>query len=163
MELKVQSLGAEDTWKDIVRIKKRYRKDRYGKHVPRGTICLLTLGENSKWVVVHGREPDDPVIQMDLTVRLALEVVPERTYDFTLEKLSWIRTLWFPWKTSDPIYRVPAQLSLISLFLGLFLGIVGILVGVVPIYQEWKKQRSAPQSIESSTTPTPVKATPAAK
>ena len=81
---------------------------------------------------MHGRESDDEVIQMDLNVRLALDVKTKHAYDFTLEQISWLKSLWFPWKASDPIYRVPAQLSLVSLFLGIVLGVLGILVGLIP-------------------------------
>jgi hypothetical protein len=132
MRLTVENLAWEDTWKDIVRIKKQYRKDRENKHIPRGAICRITVGDRSKWVIVHGRESDDEVIQMDLNVRLALDVKTRQAYDFTLDRISWIKSLWFPWKASDPIYRVPAQLSLVSFFLGVVLGVLGILVGLIP-------------------------------
>lgn len=132
MRLTVENLALEDTWKDIVRIKKQHRKDRENKHIPRGAICRLTVGDKSKWVIVHGRESDDEVIQMDLNVRLALDVKTKHAYDFTLDRISWLKSLWFPWKASDPIYRVPAQLSLVSFFLGIVLGVLGILVGLIP-------------------------------
>jgi len=132
MRLTVENLAWEDTWKDIVRIKKQYRKDRENKHIRRGAICRITMGDKSKWVIVHGRESDDEVIQMDLNVRLALGVKTKQAYDFTLDRISWLKSLWFPWKASDPIYRLPAQLSLVSFFLGVVLGVLGILVGLVP-------------------------------
>jgi hypothetical protein len=132
MELKVQNLASEDTWKDIVRINKGFRKDRVELHIPRGKICRITVGKNSKWVIVHGREPKDNVIQMDLTTRLALEVETEQPYEFSLDQLPWIKTLWFPWKASDPMYRLPAQLSIVSFFLGVVLGVLGIIVGLMP-------------------------------
>jgi hypothetical protein len=130
MELKVENLAFEDTWKDIVRIKKDWRKDRAGSHISRGKICRISVGKKSKWVIVHGREPTDNVIQMDLTSRLVLETDVGKTYDFTLDKLSWFRSLWFPWKASDPLYRLPAQLSIVSFFLGVVLGVLGIIVGL---------------------------------
>ncbi len=114
MKLSVGPLALEDTWKDIVRIKKDYRKDLNKKHIPRGAICRITVGDRSKWVIVHGRESNDEVIQMDLNVRLALGVETNNIYDFTIERLSWLKSLWFPWKASDPIYRLPAQLSIVS-------------------------------------------------
>jgi hypothetical protein len=136
MNLKVENLSFEDTWKDIVRIKKKYRKDRSGSHISRGKVCRISVGEKSKWVIVHGREPSDSVIQMDLNTRLVLEVDTGQTYEFTLERLSWIRSLWFPWKASDPMYRLPAQLSLVSFFLGVIFGVLGIIVGLMPIFEE---------------------------
>jgi len=135
MKLTVKKLAVEDTWKDIVRIKKPYRRDRNDRHIPRGSICRIAVGDKSKWVIVHGREPDDRDIQMDLNVRLALDVEEDQNYDFMIDRLSWIRSLWFPWKASDPMYRLPAQLSLVSFFLGVILGVAGILLGVFPIDQ----------------------------
>jgi hypothetical protein len=156
LQLTVGSLSTEETWKDIVRIKKDYRKDAKGIHIRRGTICRITLGEKSQWVIVHGRETDDPEIQMDLNVRLNLKVKKGQSYDFTIEQLSWIRSLWFPWKASDPLYRVPAQLSLISFFLGLILGLAGLLV---PFVQD--HHAPVPQSSVSSAAPTPAAPAPA--
>jgi hypothetical protein len=83
--------------------------------------------------VVHGRETDDPVIQMDLNVRLGLRLKTGKTYDFAIEKLSWIQRLWFPWKASDPIYRIPAQLGLISFLLGSVLGVIGVVLGIMSL------------------------------
>lgn len=132
MELKVGNLALEDTWKDIVRIKKEWRKDRFDSHIPRGKVCRISVGNRSKWVIVHGREPSDNVIQMDLTSRLALEIDADQSYDFNLDQLSWLRSLWFPWKASDPMYRLPAQLSIVSFLLGVVLGVLGIIVGLKP-------------------------------
>jgi len=60
-----QALDLEDTWKDIIRIHKKYRKDSKGTHIPRGRVCRISVGTRSKWVIAHGRETDDGVIQMD--------------------------------------------------------------------------------------------------
>jgi hypothetical protein len=129
----VRTLPSEDTWKDIVRIKKEFRKDTKGNHINRGTICRITVEGKSKWVVIHGRETDDPVIQMDLNVRLGLGVKTGKTYDFAIEKLSLVQRLWFPWRASDPIYRIPAQLGLISFILGSVLGVIGVVLGIVSL------------------------------
>src|ERR1700682_5397072 len=107
MNLKVENLAFEDTWKDIVRIKKEWRRDRSGSHIPRGKICRISVGKKSKGVIGHGREPNDNAIQMDLTSRLELETETGQTYDFTLDQLSWLKSLLFPWKASDPMYRLP--------------------------------------------------------
>jgi hypothetical protein len=158
MELKVENLAFEDTWKDIVRIKKEYRRDRSDSPIRRGRICRITVGKKLKWVIVHGREPSDNVIQMDLTTRLALGIDTGQTYEFTLDQLSWIRSLWFPWKASDPMYRLPAQLSLVSFFLGVVLGVLGIIVGLMPLLLEKPAQKPTPQSSVSSVARSQVQA-----
>jgi hypothetical protein len=148
--LKVAPIAIEDTWKDIVRIKKDYRRDDNDKHINRGVICRLTIGDRSKWVIVHGRVPDDRIIEMDLSTRLALKVRNDVSYDFKLTRISWLRSLWFPWKASDPIFRVPAQISLISFFLG----VVALILSIPPTV-EWAQKHFTPQSNGSSADPSP--------
>jgi hypothetical protein len=137
VRLAVRTLDAEDAWKDIVRINRKYRLGGEGQVIRRGTTCVLRAGANgpSKWVIVHGRESADPVIQMDLNVRLALEVKDGETHDFSLKPLSWIRSLWFPWMASDPSYRLPAQLGLLSALIGTILAVLGIVLSSVPILE----------------------------
>lgn len=136
MKLNVEKLSGEDAWKDIIRIPHAFRKDIKGKHVERGTICRLVVGANSKWAIVHGLDSDEPVIKMDLNMRIALEVKKGVAYDFTLQRLGWLRRLWFPWRASDPTYRLPAQLSIIAFILGVLFGVFGIAVGLIPIYKD---------------------------
>lgn len=131
VQLVVRALPLEDTWKDVIRLNKKYRRDDGGRHIPRGRVCRISVGNRSKWVIAHGREADDAVIQMDLNVRLALGVKLDDSYFFTIEHLSWLKSLWFPWKASDPIYRLPSQLSLLALLIGIVLGVLGILVSVI--------------------------------
>jgi hypothetical protein len=135
VRLAVRTLDVEDAWKDIVRINKKYRLGGKGQFVRRGTACILRAAPDgpSKWVIVHGRESTDPVIQMDLNVRLALEVKEGETHDFLLEPLSWIKSLWFPWMASDPSYRLPAQLGLLSALIGAILAVFGIVLSLVPM------------------------------
>lgn len=130
MKLTVKELATPDCWKDIVRINKSYRVDRTGKSIRRGRVCLIGVGFRSTWAVLHGRHGDDPVIHMDLNTRLSLELKVDETYDVTLTPLPWFRSLWYPWYASDPGYRIPGQLSLISLLLG----VVGFVLGLVAIW-----------------------------
>lgn len=128
MQLTVKRLSSNDSWKDIVRINKKFRVDCNEKHIERGSICRISVANRCKWVIVHGREPDDAVIRMDLNVRLALDVKTGDIHDFKIDQLSWLQSRWFPWKASDPGYRLPAQLGLISFFLGTLLGILSIVL-----------------------------------
>jgi len=66
-------------------------------------------------------------------VRLALGVKLGDSHLFAIQRLSWMKSLWFPWKASDPIYRLPAQLSLLALFIGIVLGMLGILASVIHV------------------------------
>ncbi len=80
-------------------------------------------------MIARGLSRQRGVVKMDRNVRSELGVDKDQVYDFTLTRLSWIMSLWFPWKASDPIYRVPAQLGLISLILGL----IGLILGIVAL------------------------------
>jgi hypothetical protein len=130
MKLRVAEIAPQDTWKDIVRINNAHRRDVNNKHVPRGAICQIGVGDNRKWAIVHGLREPDGVIQMDLNLRLALDVEIGREYDFALRRMPWFKSLWFPWVASDTIYRVPAQLSILSFAIGTILGLAGIALAI---------------------------------
>jgi len=125
MKLIVAPLAIEDTWKNIVRINEDFRNN-----IPRASICRIRANSRSAWIILHGRSNADPTIQMDLNTRLLLKVSEGEKWEFTLEKLSWIQSLWFPWKASDPMYRLPAQLSIVSFFVGTILGVLGVLLAL---------------------------------
>jgi hypothetical protein len=92
-------------------------------------ICLISVGGKSKWVIARGLKIEQGVVRMDQNVRAELDVNVGDICDFKLSRISWLKSLWFPWKASDPIYRIPAQLSLISFALGL----IGLILGLVPL------------------------------
>ena len=120
----------------------------------RGKICRLTVGNRSKWLIVHGVDNDQPVIEMDLNARIGLGIKKGNEYEVKIEQLGWLLALCFPWKASDPAYRLPAQLSIIAFILGVIFGVLGIAVGLVPIYNE-RHKAPLPQHSEPSTVPTP--------
>jgi len=154
VKLTIEKLPGEDAWKDIVRIPKAFRIDCNDRHVHRGKICRLTVGNKSKWVILHGLDSDQPVIQMDLNVRIALGVKKGHEYEFKVEQIGRLLALWFPWKASDPAYRLPAQLSIVAFILGVLFGVLGIGVGLIPLYNERHKAPTSQHS-ESSAVPTP--------
>jgi hypothetical protein len=128
MNLTVQDIPRGDTWKDVVRIPHAYRKNSEGDGVPRGAICKLTANGKSKMVSVRGSSSKEPVIQMDSKLRHKLHLNVGDSYDIVLKPTSWFGNLRWAWFASDPAYAIPAQISLISLLLGiigLFLGIIG--------------------------------------
>lgn len=125
MKLTVAALPMEDTWKNIVRINKDFRGG-----ISRGAICRIRTNGRSAWIILYGRATADPTIQMDLNMRMLLGLKEGETQEFELQKLSWIQSLWFPWKASDPMYRLPAQLSIVSFFVGTILGVVGVLLAL---------------------------------
>ena len=74
----------------------------------------------------------------------------------------WVNSL-FGWAASDPAYRIPAQLSLISLFLGTFWGWWGLFSEA---YHSTKKSTALFLGINpmySSAAPSPGSPSPEAK
>jgi len=117
MMLTVQNIGAGEAWKDIVQIPNKVRNDMNGKHIPRGTVCSIKANGRSRYVIVRGLKHAGNVIGMDLNLRLALKTSLGHTADFELRRASWIGYLRFTWSASDPVYRVPAQISIVSFIL----------------------------------------------
>jgi hypothetical protein len=128
-ELTVRKLESEDTWKDMVQIPADSREDIQGNHISRGTICKIAANGHSRLVIVHGLKNATKVIAMDLNLRRALGVHIDTVCNFELRPVSWIGHLRFTWSASDPAYRVPGQLSLISFVLGSVLGVLGLILG----------------------------------
>lgn len=140
--LKVTRLRHADAWKDFVLIPNEHRIDSKGNEITRGTVCRISVGRGNKrksdWVIVAGLDSEEPEISLDLNVRTALGVAIDETRDFELTPLSWFARLWFPWRASDPGYRIPAQLGLISFVLGL----IGVVLGILAIVPHKEPQRT---------------------
>ncbi len=162
MQLTVQQVRGE-TWKDLVEIPYQWRTDSKGNHIHRGTICKMKGNGKSRYVIVVGLKDPAAVIGLDLNLREAFDVKDGRQYDFEFFRASWVGQLLFGWAASDPAYRIPAQLSLISLFLGTFLGMVGLILGSIPLYEEKYGPLFRHQSNVSSAAPSPGSPSPEAK
>ena|ERR1700722_15780817 len=85
----------------------------------------MTVNDRSKLVTVHGcPKPGAGIIQLDSKLRVDLRLEEDKPYDFQLRPLSWLGHWRWAWNASDPSFRIPAQISLISLILGL-IGLFG--------------------------------------
>lgn len=131
--LTVNHLPVADAWKDIVRVPHAHRIGINGKPIRRGEICKLTIANRHRYVVVHGcPQKGAAIIQIDSKVRNDLKVSVGNSYPFGLEIASTFGVWKWMWRASEPMYRVPAQLGLISLFLG----VVGLVLGLLALHQE---------------------------
>ena len=133
--LTVHEMPVQDSWKDMVRIPHKYRVDPEGRGIRRGTICRVSIGGKHKLLTVRGCRATDPRILLDSPTRIALGKLQAGTlHDVELRPVGSMGYWRWAWGAADPAYRVPAQISLISLVLGIIGLVLGIL-GVWPLAQ----------------------------
>ena len=128
--LTICELEAENCWKDIARVPGEHRVDGRGKKIRRAKICNVIIGSKQKLLSIHGCPSKDAIILMDAITRHDLGVHAGNSYEVELRPVKWWGYLRWAWKAADPAFRVPAQISLISLILGvigLFLGLIGLI------------------------------------
>lgn len=118
MKLKVKGLSGDQGRSDLVRI---HWKDRDEKKFPRWSVAKLRCNGKSRYVVVLGRDEDAPTgeIEMDLDHRAFFEVKKGHEYEFELKKTWWIGKLRYLLQAHDPMLRLPTNIALISLVIGL--------------------------------------------
>ena len=129
LTLTVHELPVEDCWKDMVRIPRDYRVDVNGKRIRRAKICEVTMNGKSKLLAVRGCPEKDPRILVDSPTRHDLDIEVGNPYEVELRPVWWYGYWKWAWSAADPAYRVPAQISLISLMLG----VIGLFLGLWPI------------------------------
>jgi hypothetical protein len=156
MQLKVQKLPDGDGWRDMVRIPHKFRKDDAGEHIARGHVVRIRANGKCGYVVVRGydykpNEPHDGLIFVDSTWRGKLKLDPDKTYEITIEPAGRLADWLWIWRANDPLIRIPAQISLISFFLG----ILALLLAIPPSV-DWIETQLRHQSSGSSAAPSPA-------
>jgi hypothetical protein len=129
MKLTVRQLPVEDIYKDLVRIPEIHRQDSESATILEGTICKLSVsGGKSKLVSVRGcGASEEPKILMDDRTRKELHVDDRREYEFELRPTTWWGHSRWAWSASDPAYRIPARLCVVSVALGA----IGLALGLL--------------------------------
>ena len=129
LTLTVHELPVGDCWKDLIRIPREYRLDVYVKRIRRARICKVTINGENKLLAVRGCPEKDARILVDSPTRHDLDIEVDNAYEVELRPVWWFGYWKWAWSAADPAYRVPAQISLISLVLGL----IGLFLGLWPI------------------------------
>jgi hypothetical protein len=156
MQLKVQKLPDGDGWRDMVRVPHKFRKDATGEHIARGHVVRIHANGQCGYVVVRGydykaNEPHDGLIFVDSTWRGKLKLEVDESYEVTLERVGRLADWLWIWRANDPLIRIPAQISLISFFLG----ILALLLAIPPSV-DWIKMQLKHQSNGYSAAPSPA-------
>lgn len=126
-KLEVRKLPDQDCWRDLVRLPREFRKDVTGEHIHRGSICQLTIKGRSKLLTVRGWDEGGDIIMLDQNTRQFFDVHAGGVYEIHLRRGGWLAHLRWAWNAADPGYRIPFQISMVSLSLGL----VGLLLGIL--------------------------------
>jgi hypothetical protein len=130
--LKVTAADDDDVYRDIARIN---IDDRH--RVPSGQIYKVAVGRNKKYLIVRGTNERGRIF-LDERARTALQVDAGKSYDFHISRSGWPGYLVWSWQTSDPAYRIPAQLGIMSFTLGVL-----SLALALPSFFDWMKTHLA--------------------
>ena len=127
LKLTVRQISRHEVYKDMVRIPEAHRLDRDGSKIGEGKICKITVRGASKLLAVRGSIGADRLeIRMDERTRNDLGVAWGEEYDFEIRKCRWPSQICWSWSASDPAYRIPAWIAVLSLGLGL----IGLGLGI---------------------------------
>lgn len=132
MNLKVCIAASGDVYRDFARIPEKHRKDAHGEPIKEGSICRISVGSRSSFVLLRGLQgSQDAIICLDERKRNELDLEVGDSVDFIIKKPSvWGEFRW-AWNASDPAYRVGARLGLLSLVLG----VIGLFLGIVSLWK----------------------------
>jgi hypothetical protein len=132
LNLTVHEINSENSWKNMAKIPGHCRRDPTGKHIHRGTICEVRICETNKrtLLAIRGSSATDDRISLDSPTRIDLGVDAGKVYEIELRPVGWFGYCRWAWNADDPAYRLPSQISLISLFLG----VVGLILGLVSLW-----------------------------
>ncbi|UXT43229.1 hypothetical protein FY137_18340 [Agrobacterium tumefaciens] len=127
MKLRVVGLSDRQGRSDLVRI---HWEDRDDDKFPRWSVAKLTCNGISRYVVVLGRDEDATKgeIELDIDHRTFFKVEKGKSYDCELEKTWWIGKLRYLLQAHDPMLRLPTNIALISLVIGLAPSVIDIVL-----------------------------------
>lgn len=126
MTLTVKKAYLRDLDTDCVRIHVSQRNS-----IPRGEICRLWIGDKDKIVSVLGLgKGEENYIRLDAPLRHYFGVKEYEKACVRLDSVFWWHKILWQWRASNSALRTSAQISLISLFLGL----TSIVLGFLSLY-----------------------------
>lgn len=122
--LRVAPADEEDVYRDIARINVSHRPG-----LRTGDIFLVRVGARKRYMVIRGTSETNKVL-MDERSRKALGLVPGQSTELRItEAGKWGYLMWC-WGATDPQFRIPAQLGILSFGLG----ILSLLLSLPPLF-----------------------------
>jgi hypothetical protein len=128
-KLIVKAMSHEDVWKDIARIPKEYRITVDGGEIGNAEICKVSVKTTSssrpihKLLMIRASSEVGAVMQLDSPTRVEMNLREGTEYEVELRRVGWLGYCKWACKMVDPAYRIPVQISVLSLLLG-FIGLV---------------------------------------
>lgn len=122
-KLKVIQLELDDVFLDMVRVHLDHRPKTRA-----GDVVRISCGKRSLLAVARGsRKNKKDVIAIDLESRRKLDLKAGDEVVFNIKKVGFIGQFCWAWNATDAMPRIGARLGLLSLFLGILGGILGVL------------------------------------
>jgi len=120
----------DEVYRDMARVPEMHRIDAKGKPISEGCICYVKAGGRRILLSLRGvAGASNAAIQIDEKTRNALVLTAGEEADFEFLRVSWLGQFLWAWRASEPAYRIPARLGLLSLVLGL----IGLVLGAVSL------------------------------
>lgn len=139
-QLVVRKASKDETYQDMVRIPEDSRKDWTGKPVDEGEICSIALdraGGRSTLVIVRGVSSPEAtgVIQIDEVTRRRIgltkeDVENQEALPFVIQRAGTLGQIRWAWTASNPSYRVPARVAVLSAALT----VIGVILAAIAIF-----------------------------
>jgi hypothetical protein len=124
-KLPVRGLPRTDSGRLLVRLHKSHRDG-----INRYKIAKITNNENQKYlnVLILGHNCKDAIF-MPYDIRTTLGVPEGGELDFDVKAVRLCGSLYWYVNAPDPAVRIPAQLTLI----GIVIGVLGIVLGLISL------------------------------
>jgi len=123
-KLIVKEAWAPDVYRDHIRVYEKQRIDDCGKIIKEGSICEISVEENSNKIlaILRGNEKDserDSVIRIDNYLRQELGVEEGSKYGFIFRKVGFFGQLRWALNSTEPGYRISAYIAIVSLLISI--------------------------------------------
>jgi hypothetical protein len=135
--LEVKMSPADDVYKDIIRIPRNFRKNRFSEQIKTGQVCKIYAikesgAKKSVYAILRGGVPDpeEPSIFMDDSLRDQLDVEVGKKYEFIFDTMPRWKWLHWAWNATDPGYQVSSRIALVAVFIS----VVALAISLIPLF-----------------------------
>jgi hypothetical protein len=126
--LKVAPADEDDVYRDIARINVKHRAG-----LLTGQVYLVQVGATKRYMILRGTLKEDTVL-LDEKSRSALKVKSGQSTELQISEAGSLGYLIWCWRATDPQFRIPAQLGILSFGLGL----LSLFLSLIPLVSWWQ-------------------------